>query len=309
MVEFILMNLQRILNSQNAGIWALRISRLLPPSFGLKFSLFIADRIAENRQLPLVRAIRANRWVVSGGQLSGAELDLAVRENLRQIARSYYTLFHFIDDPLGLQNQVNFTPSIDALIARSQENTQGVVVAGLHQSNFDLVLQAAAWRGLRGTALSLPEDNENKTAIEWQHGFRRHSGIQIIPGSMQSLRDAIKRLQAGEMVMTGIDRPVGSAKYYPVFFGRPAHVPIHHIYLALAAKVPVMVFTAIQRSDGIYELFSSEEIELKSNQNHQIELISNAERVLEVAESFIRRAPGQWSITLPAWPEVLVELS
>jgi phosphatidylinositol dimannoside acyltransferase len=303
------MNLQRMLNSRQAGILALQISRFLTPAMGLSFSRFVAGRISLNRELPLVRAICANRWVISGERLEGAGLDRAVRENLEHIARSYYTLFHYLDHPAELQEQVEFNPSIEALIARSQEKKYGVVVAGVHLSNFDLVLQASAWRGLRGLALTLPDDTEIKEAVEWQHAFRRQSGLELLPASLPNFRQAVRRLQAGETVLTGIDRPVESAKCYPAFFGRPAHVPIHHIHLALAARVPVMVFAALQRPDGIYQILASEEIKLRPYTDRRVELVCNAERVLEVAASYIRQAPGQWSITLPAWPEILPELS
>jgi lauroyl/myristoyl acyltransferase len=303
------MNLQRTLNSRQAGIWALQISKFLTPALGLGFSCFVADRIAVNRQLPLVRAIRLNRWVISGEQLAGVDLDRAVRDNLRNIARSYYTLFHYLDHPAALDSLVDFDQAIQALIARSQEKKTGVLVAGLHLSNFDLVVQAAAGRGLSGLTLTLPDASENRQAVEWQHGFRRHSGMELIPASLPNFRLAIRRLQAGEIVLTGIDRPIRSAKYYPCFFGRPAHVPIHHIHLALAARVPVMLFAALQRPDGIYQILASEEIKLRPYTDRQIELVCNAERVLEVAASFIRQAPEQWSITLPAWPEALPLMS
>jgi lauroyl/myristoyl acyltransferase len=302
------MNLQRMLNSRNAGVWALRISGFLPPALGLGFSRSVADWLVLNRELLLVRAIRANRWVISEGQTSSADLDRAVRDTLRDIARSYYTLFHYINNPVALQNLVDINQSLQDLIIRSQEKQRGLVVAGLHLSNFDLVIQAAAWRGLRALTLTLPDGSENQEAVEWQHIFRRHSGMEILPASLPNFRHAIRRLQAGETVLTGIDRPVASPKYFPAFFGRPAHLPVHHIHLALAARVPVMVFASLQRPDGVYQILSSPEIELQPYTDRQVELVCNAERVLDVAASFIRQVPEQWSVTLPAWPEVLTEM-
>jgi len=37
---------------------------------------------------------------------------------------------------------------------------------------------------------------------------------------------------------------------------------------------------------------------------HQ-EIILNAERVLSIAEAAIRRAPQQWAMFYPVWPEML----
>jgi lauroyl/myristoyl acyltransferase len=302
------MNLQRMLNSRGAGIWALRISKSLSPAAGLAFSRLVAAGIASQRQLPLVRAMRVNRWVVSACTLSAAQLDTAVRLMLGNMARSFYTLFHYINDPAGLQSQVVFSPWIEALIARSQEKKRGVVVAGVHLSNFDLVFQAASYHGLRGLALTLPDRSENSQAVEWQHAFRRQSGIELLPASLPNFRQAIRRLQDGECVLTGLDRPLSVAKYRPQFFGKPAHVPVHYIQLALAAKVPVMVFAAMQDAQGIYQIFGTDEITLQPNSDHRTELLCNAERVLDVAASYIRQAPEQWSITLPAWPDLLPEM-
>jgi hypothetical protein len=66
-----------------------------------------------------------------------------------------------------------------------------------------------------------------------------------------------------------------------------------------------MVFAARQRPDGIYQILASEEITLQPYTDRQIELVCNAERVLEIAACFIRQAPEQWCLTLPAWPESL----
>ena len=37
----------------------------------------------------------------------------------------------------------------------------------------------------------------------------------------------------------------------------------------------------------------------------ELEMLRNAEKVLSIGEEFIQRAPSQWSISLPVWPEAL----
>jgi lauroyl/myristoyl acyltransferase len=39
--------------------------------------------------------------------------------------------------------------------------------------------------------------------------------------------------------------------------------------------------------------------------DRRIEGVRNAEKILKIAEEFIRLAPQQWSMTLPVWPEAL----
>jgi KDO2-lipid IV(A) lauroyltransferase len=242
--------------------------------------------------------------VVSGSSLQGEDLDAAVRKTLTHIATSYYLLFHYLNQPLELQKQVQFTPEADELIAASPLKKHGILVAGLHMSNFDLVMQAAAWRGLKAIAISLPQESENKEAVEWQHKFRRQSGLEILPASVSTFRQAIRRLREGEIVMTGVDRPISNPKVKPLFFGKPASLPIHYVYLAQEAKVPLVLICAIRRPDGIYEIVTSPEIRMRIFDDRRDQTLANAERVLEAAKGLICQAPDQWCIFQPVWPEL-----
>lgn len=91
----------------------------------------------------------------------------------------------------------------------------------------------------------------------------------------------------------------------PRFFGRPAMLPTHHIFLAAKARVPVMLISTHLRPDGKYQIFTSDRIELDHDPDREKGMKLNAEKVLQVAEGFVRRAPQQWSMSLPVWPEAL----
>ncbi|MCC7130185.1 MAG: hypothetical protein IT297_07290 [Anaerolineae bacterium] len=302
------MDLQRILNSQQAGSWALRISRMLPPAVGLQFAKLLASRLTLNRDLPLMQAIRLNRWVTSDFELEGAALDRAARQALYEIAASFYLLFHYINRPEALQELVEFSPEVDEVIALSRENRRGLLVAGLHMSNFDLVIQAAAWRGLRAIAVSLPEVTENQEAVEWQHQFRRQAGLEILPASVSTFKKAVERLRAGGVVMTGIDRSISKPRLRPKFFGQPAWLPLHHVHLALEADVPLLLISALRKEDGRYHLLASPELRLEPRPNRDERMLLNAERVLEIAEGFVRQAPEQWTVVQPVWPDLLKKM-
>jgi lauroyl/myristoyl acyltransferase len=44
---------------------------------------------------------------------------------------------------------------------------------------------------------------------------------------------------------------------------------------------------------------------MQSHPDRHQEIIINAERVLHIAEDFIRRDPSQWSMTFPVWPDIM----
>ncbi len=299
------MNLQQLLNSRRAGMLAQGLSRSLPPGLGYWLADLIADRIASRRHLPMVQSVRANQWVVHQGELSTEQLDGITREVIRQVARSFYLFFHYSGDERALDEFIAISPTIEDLIARSISRSQGALVCGLHMSNFDLAYQAIANKGLHAIGLTMPQATE---AIEWQHQLRRRVGLEILPATLSNLRQVIHRLEAGEIAVTGVDRPVDDTKCRPRFFGRPAQVPVHYVQLALRAKVPLIIMAAIMRDDGCCHILSSDYIELQSYPDRETELIANAERVLDIAASFIRQAPNQWSIFQPVWPEVLSEV-
>jgi KDO2-lipid IV(A) lauroyltransferase len=299
------MNWQTLLNSRGAGRLALFLSRRIPPALGYRLAGIIAARVAASRQTPLVQAIRANQWVVSGGTLSAAQLDQAVEEGLGYVAKAFFELFRYLYDAAKLEELVVFDPQAEQLIHRSSQAERGVLVCGLHTSSFDLAMRSAALRGARILGLSLPEATE---AIEWQHEIRRQAGVEILAATIANIRYLIHRLEAGEMVITGVDRPVAALKHRPLFFGRPAHLPTHHIYMAQKARVPIVLLASILQADGRYHVCSSEPIEMEGNADRDMEMMHNAERVLQAAEALIRLAPRQWTVFQPVWPEALREM-
>jgi lauroyl/myristoyl acyltransferase len=119
------------------------------------------------------------------------------------------------------------------------------------------------------------------------------------------LRRAIRHLEQGGVVATGIDRPQPDANPRPCFFGRLACLPTHYVYLALKARVPVIIVFARLEADGRYHLHASHPIEMDPYPDRFDQLRCNAEKVLSIAEGFIRQTPEQWSMTWPVWPEAL----
>jgi KDO2-lipid IV(A) lauroyltransferase len=129
--------------------------------------------------------------------------------------------------------------------------------------------------------------------------------MNLLPVSVEVFRQAIEYLGRGGVVLTGIDRPAPEPLARPRFFGRPAALPMHHIFLAAKAHVPVRIIATNLHPDGKYHIFTSDLIEMDHDPDREKERIANAEKVLNIAESFIRRAPQQWTMLLPVWPETL----
>ena len=295
-------NLQRISDSPFVISLLSNLGRMLPLQVGHSLADLVAGQIAVHQDSHMIRAVRANQWVVRGETSEKEALDQAVRETLHNSARSIFDLYHYIQNEQATRQSVIMDQTIQQLVQRREFESRGLVIAGLHLGNFDLILQWLCWRGLRPLVLTIP-DPQGGRRTEYER--RKKAGMNLVPASVGAIRQALRHLQQGGVVMTGIDRPIPEPKAWPRFFGRPAALPMHHVFLAAKARVPVMVMVTIKQSDGKNYVMTSEPIEMDSHPDRDVEALQNAEKVLSVAAGFIRQTPQQWSISLPVWPETL----
>jgi phosphatidylinositol dimannoside acyltransferase len=295
-------NLQQVINSRSGVRLASLLGRGLPPRLGYALADMAARQIARRSDSELVRAVQANQWVVRGENLSAQALDLAVREVFHHAARVTYDLYHYIHFPHATREMIVMDEPTHKLFNRPKFDQRGLVVVGLHLSAFDLVLQSLCTQGMKPLVLTIP-DPQGGRRLEYE--MRKKTGMHLLPASVGSVRHAIRHLQKGGYVVTGIDRPIPRPEGYPRFFGRPASLPMHHIFLAIQARVPVLLMVTRWQSDGKYHIHTSELVEMDPHADRKIGVLQNAEKVLYIAEQFIRQAPEQWTMTIPVWPEVL----
>lgn len=298
-------NFQQLTNSRLGVGFALGVGRSLPPPIGYALANWIADRVAGRKKTGMVQAVRANRFVVSGGQLTSSELDRCAHETLRHTGRCLYDYYHNLHDPAAIQKMVIIDPGIAGLLEHNRTGQQPMLVVVPHMSNFDLVGSAMAMNGNRMQVLSFPTPT---SGYRWQNQLRTSLGIEVTPMSIAALRQATQTLTQGGLVVTGLDRPVIDSKYCPRFFGRPAALPVAHIRLALKLSIPIVVAASILKPDGKYHLVGSEPIEMRSHPDLETEIIQNAETILAVVEKWIQEYPNQWAMFYPVWPEVLHEI-
>jgi len=297
--------MDRVIGSQSGLNLAASLARAAPPWLGYAIASVAARWISSRRHSEAVRAVRANQWVVAGEKLSRDALDQAVQGVFHNAARSIYELYHYVQNPEATERLFVFEASAQALVHRPEFDRRGLVVVGLHLSSFDLALQWICANWVKPLVLTIPNP-EGGRQLEFE--IRKKTGMNLVPGSVNGLRQAIRYLQRGGMVATGIDRPVPDSQVPLRFFGRPARLPAHHVYLALKAQVPIRVVISRLDDDGLYHIVLSPPIEMDPYPDREGELINNAEKVLSTAEDFIRQSPQQWVITQPVWPEAVEQV-
>jgi len=295
-------DLQQIINNPFAVKLAFFLGRAIPTIFGYPLCNFIGNWIATRRDSNITRAIRANQWMVRGANLTKEALDNAVWETLQNNIRDLYHLYHYVQKPEAAQRLIQLNRLARELIGRPQFAKRGLVILGLHLSGFDFILQSICMQGFKAMVLTIPDPQGGRLA---EYEMRKRTGMNVVPASLSALKQAVKHLEGGGMVLTGLDHPVQDPKYYPRFFGHGAALPTHYVSLALKAHVPVVIMAAVYQADRTYHVLSSEPIEMEWGSDRGKNTLLNAERVLGQAEGFIRLAPQQWNVPIPVWPDLL----
>lgn len=295
-------DLQSFTSSRLGIAIALGIGRFIPPRFGYPLSEMIARWIVSNKKSRMVKAVRTNQWVVSQGKMNAEQLDEIVYKTFRHQTRCLYMYYRHLYNPKTSEELIEITPKLAEVIHKSRNNKNPTVLVGLHMSNFDLVAYAASRHGLNALGLALGDPTAGH---QWQYEIRQSYGFDVVPANISSIRLAEKRLREGGTVLTGIDRPLLKSKYHPRFFGQPTTLPVIHIHLATRTNVPVIVVAPIMDSDGIFRVLASDPIIMENHTDKQTTVTRNAEKVLEVAEGFIRQVPYQWVMFYPVWPSAL----
>jgi len=296
------MNLQTILNSSIGVGTALALGQIIPEKTAYRFVNFVTRRIVSKPDRTMVKATRANQWVVAGENIPPEELDRRTLAVFDSIGCSLFDFYHNLRRLQKLKQLVTFSPRFQAVFQERLEEKHGVIFITPHTSAFDLAGAALALNGLHFQTLSFPNVNDG---YAWQNRIRRHLGLEVTPLSMSSLQLARERLQKGGTILSGLDRPHPSSNYKPRFFGRPAALPVFHVRLGLRNNCPIQVIGVNTQPEGNYLIDCSDPIWMQPDPDPYEEIIKNAEKVLLAGEIFIRKAPEQWAMTYPVWPEVM----
>ena len=299
------MSLQTIINSR-LGIGTIRaLGKLIPPRMGYKLADRAARWLCGRSDSAMIRAARANQWVVANQRLDAKELDERVYENVRTVVRTLYDFYHTIDNHKSILERVTLSPKLVEFLNTRLGGGEGTLMLAPHLSNFDLAGRAMALNDYRIQVLSYPQP---QGGYQWQNRLRTDIGIDITPMSTESMRRAKARLQAGGGVITGLERPLPATNYYPRFFGYPAPVPVSYVRMALQTGAAVLVVACVGTPLENYRLECSDLIYMDPYPDARDEIELNAEKVLQATEPFIRAHPEQWAMFYPLWTFAMEEM-
>jgi KDO2-lipid IV(A) lauroyltransferase len=275
---------------------AMFLARVLPERAMLKLARNLADRAALEDS-PSARAVRRNQAVARNLDLSDPALDRAVQAVFRSAGRGYVALFRAM--ARGKQDLLRACEVSPELIARMEialARGRGLILVGPHISAFDFFLLTVGARGYSGLALSPPMPT---STYRLQNRLRTQYGTETTPVSVESLRRAIKRLKAGGLVMTGLDRPIPEPEGLN-FFGRPTYLPLGYARLAVRTGAPLLPGAVIPIGPGRYRTIAGDLISPPpaGSEDAARQL---AQLALDQIEPLVREYLDEWLMFFPVW--------
>jgi lauroyl/myristoyl acyltransferase len=297
------MDLRHIFNSAEALRFGHWLGRTLPLNVGLRLADSATRVLARRRESPLMQTLQGNFRVVLGPDAPDEQVYQMASAALRHAGMAYFELYHALGvGPEAFLAAVRSSPLTDFYVDEMLTQERGMVVVTVHMSNFDLAGLAFAYRGLHLNVLAYANPT---SGYDMQNKIRLKGGINLMPIDVSALRKSLEALRAGQLVVTGIDRPdpYGAGEMLP-FFGRPARLPVGHVRLALQTGAPVVVAHCEYRpTDRSYAVHVSRWLEMEHVGSRQENIIHNARRVLAVGEELIRARPEQWLMFYKVWEE------
>lgn len=299
------MDLRHIFNSAEALRFGYWLGRHVPLGVGLRLADGATRALARRRESALMQTLQSNFRVVLGPDAPEERVHQMARAALRHAGMAYFELYHALGvGPEPFLAAVRTTLLTDYYIDEMLRQKRGMVVVTVHMSNFDLAGLAFAYRGLHLNVLAYARPT---SGYDMQNKVRLKGGINLMPIGVSALRKSLEALRAGELVVTGIDRPdpFAGGEVLP-FFGKPARLPVGHVRLALQTGAPVVVAHCEYRpTDRSYVLHVSRWLEMERVGSRQEDILHNARRVVAVGEELIAAKPEQWLMFYPVWEEEL----
>jgi len=273
------------------------IARWLPRGTAYRLADGLADLVAARRRSVQVKAVRQNLATVRGREESDSRLEKDVRNVFRNAARGYVDLFRAMArGPHALAEACIWDPSLERGLKAAQDRGNGVILIAPHTCGFDIGMLTLAEHGLSVQALSIARP---KGSYRSQNQLRERYGLEVTPIAIGSLRAAVRRLRAGGMVLTGVDRPLGEG--LPLtFFGRRAVLPVGHVRLAQETGA-ALVFAASRILDrGRYLAFGGEVLLTEDGAAKEgVRVLAQA--VVDRMEAVITERPDEWLMFFPVW--------
>lgn len=176
---------------------------------------------------------------------------------------------------------------------------KGVLVVSAHMGSWEVA--AAIWSATITPVALFAEELEPPELYDWYRTTRQRLGISVLPLNRTGLKQVVQGLDAGEMIVTAIDRDMAGTGISVDFFGQPAIIPTGPAAIALRKGAPVLPVCVYRLPDDTYVAEGWEPIWAEPTGDRAADVRALTERLVRHLELIIRQHPDQWHMPHRIW--------
>lgn len=234
-------------------------------------------------------------------EYDGEQIGAIAREAFRNVGISLLELLWFPRlNALGV-NQLVKLENVELLNA-AKARGKGVLLLTAHFGNWELVPMAVSTvTAFRVTSVAKTQSNKliDKRVTE----RRTRLGNKIV--SMEfSVREVLRILQKGDLVVIAADQSAAMESIAVNFFGRLVPTFAGPAVFSLKTGAPILMGFATRQGDGTYSLRFAEVPRDDLKEYSEDAVAELTRRHVAMAESMIRDHPGQWLWMHRRWKHV-----
>lgn len=185
----------------------------------------------------------------------------------------------------------DYTASLETLTSAVKDG-QGAVLACPHMGNWELAGLVCRLQGFR--LFSVAGKQRNPLVNAYLADLRNAAGIEVLERGSDTMRRAIRRLQAGDVLALLPDVRVRRKGLPTPFLGGTAWIGPGMAFFARAAGVPVIPCFVTRRGWSRHVMATSTPIAPDPTLNKQEDMQRITTQVLARVDDAIRRQPEQW---------------
>ncbi|MGA2286146.1 MAG: lysophospholipid acyltransferase family protein [Dehalococcoidia bacterium] len=246
------------------------------------------------------RNVQANMRQVLGDEASERQVRTAAREVVRNAARYYADLIRMphLDLPRFCERYLTLEGL--SYLQEAVAGDRGAVLASAHFGNPEISLQPLA---LGIQVLALTEPLNPPQLMRLTQRLRAAHGHIFLPVSLNSAKEAVRRLKSGGIVAILVDRDIQGHGLPVPLCGRPTPIPAGAVELATRTGAD-LVPCFVHRERGFrYHAQIGPPVPLVRSADTREDLRVNCANLMARFEEHLCADPGQWVVLESVWPE------
>jgi len=204
--------------------------------------------------------------------------------------------------PVVPRDQLNNLVTAEGLehLHQALSGGKGAILALPHTGNWDM---AGAWLAARDlTVTVVVEDLEPPELSKWFREFRQSLGLNVIVNNPNVGSQLLAALRRNEVLGLICDRDVDGSGGNFKFFGEATKLPKGPATLALRSGAPLLPAAVFEAGRGqVAVILPPMDVERVGRLAVDVDRVT--QDLTSRLESLIRRAPEQWHVFQPNWPE------